>query len=102
MVSKAVLISSATVIVQARGAIWLNAIATVLFSVGGAVPVGCCVLYPYCMGVFGMFERKDMGLYEVPLSVSLLGFWIERYYVVDKSSFKHTREECESKRAYVL
>ena len=43
------------------------------------------------MGVFGMFavmygrrlssvfaitERKDMGLYEVPLSVSLLGFGI--------------------------
>ena len=25
-----------------------------------------------------------------------------RYYVVVKSSFKHTREECESKRAYVF
>ena len=54
-----------------------------------------------------------MGLYEVPLSVSLLGFGIGtmlanfhvpcvRYYVFVKSSFKHTREECESKRAYVF
>ena len=60
IVSKALLISSATVIVRA-----------------------CC------MGVIGMFaimweegsspvsaitERRDMGLYEVPMSVSLLGF----------------------------
>ena len=51
-----------------------------------------------------------MGLYEVPLSVSLLGFGIDyvsqlpcvRYYVFVKSSFKHTRVECESKRAYVF
>ena len=49
-----------------------------------------------------------MGLYEVPLS--LLGFGIYyvgqlpcvRYYVFVKSSFKHTRVECESKRAYVF
>ena len=56
-------------------------------------------------------ERRDMGLYEVPLSVSLFGFWDRdyvsqlpcvRYYVFVKSSFKHTREECESKRAYVF
>ena len=33
IVSKAVLISSATVIVRAGGAIWLNPFATVLFSV---------------------------------------------------------------------
>ena len=46
-------------------------------------------------------ERRDMGLYEVPLFVSLLGFWDRdyvsqlpcvRYYVFVKSSFKHTRE----------
>ena len=50
-----------------------------------------------------------MGLYEVPLSVSR--FWERdyvsqlpcvRYYVFVKSRFKHTREECESKRAYVF
>ena len=48
-----------------------------------------------------------MGLYEVPLSV----FWDSdyvsqlpcvRYYVFVKSCFKHAREECESKRAYVF
>ena len=38
-----------------RGAIWLNPFATVLFSVCSAVTVECCVLYPCCMGVFGMF-----------------------------------------------
>ena len=51
-----------------------------------------------------------MGLYEVPLFVSLLDFWDRDYvsqlpcvrYVFVKSSFKHIREECESKRAYVF
>ena len=36
IVSKALLISSATVIVRARGAIWLNPFATVLFNVCNA------------------------------------------------------------------
>ena len=49
-----------------------------------------------------------MGLYEVPLSISLFGFGMGRdysqlpyvwYYVGVKSSFQHAREECESKRA---
>ena len=62
--------------------------------------------------VSAITERRDMGLYEVPLSVSVfVGFWDRdyvsqlpcvRYYVFVKSSFKHTREECESKRAYVF
>ena len=55
IVPKALLISSATVIVRTGGAIGLNPFATVLFSVCSAVPVECCVLYPCCMGVFGMF-----------------------------------------------
>ena len=80
------------VIVRVRRAIWLNPFATVIFSVCSADTVECCVLYPCCMCVFGMFadmllcreegsspvspitEGKDMGLYEVPLFVSLLGF----------------------------
>ena len=41
IVSKALLISSATVIVRAGGAIWLNP-----FTVCSAVTVECCVLYP--------------------------------------------------------
>ena len=49
IVSKALLISSATVIVRAGGAIWWNPFATVLFSMCSAVNVECC------MCVFGMF-----------------------------------------------
>ena len=91
-VSKDLLISSATVIVRAGGTIWLKSFATVLFSVCSAITVDCCILYPCYMGVFGIFaviygrrlfssvfaitERRDMGLYEVPLSVSLLCFGI--------------------------
>ena len=54
IVSKALLISSATVIVSAGKAIWLNPFATVLFNVCSAVTVECCVVYPCCVGVFGM------------------------------------------------
>ena len=56
IVSKVLLISSATVIVRAGRAIWLNPFATVLFTVCSAVAVDCCVLYPCCVGVFGMFS----------------------------------------------
>ena len=42
--SKFLLISSATVIVRAGGAIWLNPFATVLFTVCSAVTV-CCVVF---------------------------------------------------------
>ena len=39
-----------------RGAIWLNPFATVvLFTVCSAVTVEGCVLYPCCVGEFGMF-----------------------------------------------
>ena len=55
IVSKALLISSATVIVRAGGAIWLNPFATVLFTVCSAVTVECSVLYPCCEGLFGMY-----------------------------------------------
>ena len=51
IVSKALLISSATVIVRIGGVIWLNPFVMVLFSVCSAVTVECCVLYPCCMGV---------------------------------------------------
>ena len=43
IVSKDVLISSATVIIRAGGAIWVNPFATVLFNVCSAVTVECCV-----------------------------------------------------------
>ena len=60
IVSKALLISSATVIVRAGGGgIWLNTFATVLFSVCCAVTVERCVLYPCCMGVFDMCNNNN-------------------------------------------
>ena len=55
IVSKIVLILSVTVFVRAGGTIRLNPFATVLFKVCSAVTVECCVLYPWCVGVFGMF-----------------------------------------------
>ena len=55
IVSKALLILSATVIVRAGGAIWLNPFAMVLFSVCSAITVECfvpvlheCVWYVCC------------------------------------------------------
>ena len=55
IVSKALFISRATDIIRAGGAIWFNPFTTVLFNVCSAVTVECCVLYPCCVGVFGMF-----------------------------------------------
>ena len=55
MVSNDLLRSSAIVIVRAVEAIWLNTFARVLFNVWSAVTVECCILYPCCVGVFGMF-----------------------------------------------
>ena len=46
IVSIDLLISSATVIVRAGEAIWLNPFSTVLFTVCCAVTVECYVLYP--------------------------------------------------------
>ena len=55
IVPKTLFISSATESVRAVRTIWLNPFATVLFNVFSAVTVECCVLYPCCVGVFGMF-----------------------------------------------
>ena len=54
IVLKALLISSATEIVRARGTIWLNPFATVLFNVCSVVTVQCCDLYPCCEDVFAV------------------------------------------------
>ena len=76
MVSKALLISSATVIVRTWGAIWLNPFATVLFTVCSAVTVECCGLYPCCVGVFGMFALcKEEGFSPVSLQLLRGGIW---------------------------
>ena len=38
-----------------RGSHLVRPVATVLFTVCSAVTVECLVLYPCCVGVFGMF-----------------------------------------------
>ena len=50
IVLKALIISNATVIVRAWGAIWLKPFATVLLTVYSAVTVECCV--PVLRGCF--------------------------------------------------
>ena len=54
IVLKVLLISSATVIVRAGGAICLNPFAMVLSNVCSAVSVWCYVLYPCCLSVFAV------------------------------------------------
>ena len=125
-VSKDLLISNAIVIVRAGGAIWLNHFATVLFSMCSTVTVECCVLYPSAwVCLVCLLLCKEEGSSPVSLQLLRRGIWAcmrcpclclcwvldrdynsqlpcGRYYVFVKSSFKHTREECESKRAYVF
>ena len=67
IVSKALLISSATMIVRAGRAIWLNPFATVLFTVCSAVTVECCVLYPCCVGMWCLLLSKEEGSSPVSL-----------------------------------
>ena len=75
----------------------------------------CLVCLQLCKEIallqcFAITERRDMDLYEVPLSMSLLGFgmgtMLANLHVCDimlvLSSFQHAREEWESKRVYVL
>ena len=92
IVSKALLISSATVFFSRRGSHLAEPPSTGLFNVCSAVTIECCVLYTWCVGVFDTFsvmykrmlfpsvfaitEMRGMGLYEVSLSMSLLGFWM--------------------------
>ena len=64
IVSKVLLISSATVIVRTEGAIWLNPFATVLFNVHSAITVECCVLYPCCVGVFAVSYVRKKALLQ--------------------------------------
>ena len=80
IVSKALFISSATVIVRAGGAIWLNPFATVLFSVCSAVTVEYCVLYPFCtrfawVCLVCLLLSKEEGSSPVSLQLLIGGIW---------------------------
>ena len=91
-VSKALLMSSATVIVRAGGLFWLKPVAIVLFMVCSAVLVEWFLLKPCCVEMCGILfvmygssvfssgfaitERSEMGLYDVPMCMTLFGFVI--------------------------
>ena len=64
---------------------WLNPVAMVLFMLCGAVLVEWFLLKPWCVemcgssvfsSVFAIIERSEMGLYNVPMFMSLFGFGI--------------------------
>ena len=87
-VSNDLLMSNATAIVRVGGMGWLKPVATVLLMCS-AVFVECLVLNSCCVVMFGMFcviygritfssvfaitDRRDIGLYDVPMLMSLLG-----------------------------
>ena len=88
-VLNALLMSNATAIVRVGGIGWLKPAATVLLMLCSAVVVECLVLNPSCVVMFGMFcviygritfssvfaitDRRDIGLYDVPMLMCLLG-----------------------------
>ena len=91
-VSNALLMSSATVILRSGGLFWLKPVAMVLFMLCSAVLVEWLLLKPCCVEmcemlfvmygssvfsrVFAITERSEMGLYDVPMFMSLFGFGI--------------------------
>ena len=82
----------ATVVVRSAGFIWLKPVAMVLFMLCSVVLVewlllkSCCVemggmlfvMYRSSVfsSVFAITERSEMGLYDVPMFMSLFGFGI--------------------------
>ena len=69
IVSKALLISSATVILRAGGAIWLNPFATMLFTVCSSVNVECCIRVAWaCLVCMRLCKEESSS----PVSLQLL------------------------------
>ena len=85
--SNALLMSSVTVIVRSGGLFWLNPVVMVLFMLCSTVIVEWLLLKPCCVemcgmlfvmyrssvfsSVFAITERSEMGLYDVPMFMSL-------------------------------
>ena len=89
-VSNDLIMSSATVIVRSSGLFWLRPVAMVLFMLCSTVLVewlllkSCCVEMLFVMygssvfsSVFAITERSEMGLYDVPMFMSLFGLELE-------------------------
>ena len=88
-VSNALLMSNATAMVRVGGMGWLKPVATVPPMLCSAVPVECLAPNPCCVVMFGMpcviqgritissvfaiTDRRDIGLYDVPMSMLGLG-----------------------------
>ena len=86
-VSNVLPMASATLIVHSGGLYWLKPVAMVLFLLCSAVLVEWLLLKPCCVEMCGMlfvmygsslfssvFAITDMGLYDVPMFMSLFGF----------------------------
>ena len=92
-VSNALLMSNATAMVRMGGMGWLKPVATVLLMLCSAVfgfePVLCCdVWYVLCYvwknhlsSVFAITDKRDIGLYDAPMLMSLLGLGLYYYCV---------------------
>ena len=72
IVSKVLLPSSVTVIIRTGGAIWSNPFATVLFNVGSAVTVECCVFTRVAWVCFLLYKVEA-------LLQCLCNYWEEGY-----------------------
>ena len=81
----ALLMSSATLIVRACGLFLFKPVAMVLFMLCSACSVivlkPCCVEMLFLMygrsvfsSIFAITKRSEMGLYDVPMFMSLFGF----------------------------
>ena len=97
-VSNALLMSSATVIVWSGGLFWLKPVAMVLFMLCSVVLVewmllkSCCVemcgmlfeIYGSSVfsGVFAITKISEMGMYDVPMFMSLFGFGIGMMFAI--------------------
>ena len=91
-VLNALLMSNATAMVRVGGMGWLKPVATVLLMLCSAVfveglgfePVLCCDVGMFCVvyrritfsSVFAITDRRDIGLYDVSILMSLLGLGI--------------------------
>ena len=92
IVSNALLVSNATVMVRSADRFWLKPVAIVLLMQCSAVSVECLLLYPCCVVMCGMLsvmygksvffsvlasvDSREIGLYEVPMLLSLFGLGI--------------------------
>ena len=74
IVSKALLISSSTVIVRAVRAICVNPFATVLCNVCSTVTVECSILNPCCVGV--LCKEEGSSPVSLQLMLNLGDQWI--------------------------